>query len=124
MLGRLKAQGLTILASTPYMDEAGLCDRIALVQNGEFMTVDTPANIIAAYPEVLWSVRANRMHNLLDDLRGWPGVKTAFSFGESVHITADSEKGIAAYLEAKGYSDIEIKSIQPTVEDCFMQLSR
>jgi ABC-type multidrug transport system ATPase subunit len=124
MLRRLKMQGITILASTPYMDEASLCDRIALMQNGEFMTVDTPANIIAAYPDKLWSVRSGRMHRLLDDLRGWPLVDTAFSFGDTIHITADSANGIEAYLTAKGHSDVEVKPIQPTVEDCFMRLSR
>ncbi len=124
MLRRLREQDITILVSTPYMDEAGLCDRIALVQNGEFMTVDTPGNIIAAYPDTLWSVRSDRMHGLLADLRGWPQVGTAFSFGDSVHITAGSIDGIEDHLNAKGHSGIEISPVRPTVEDCFMRLSR
>jgi ABC-type multidrug transport system ATPase subunit len=124
ILRSLKAQGLTILASTPYMDEASLCDRIALIQNGEFMTIDTPANIIAAYPDPLWSVRTDRMHSLLEDLRGWPLIRTAFSFGENIHITATSDNGIEAYLATKGHSDIEIKPVQPSIEDCFMRLSQ
>ena len=81
MLTKLRAQGITILASTPYMDEATLCDRIALIQNGEFMRVDTPRNIVAGFPDTLWSVRTGRMHRLLKDLRDLPFVKSSFSFG-------------------------------------------
>ncbi len=127
MLMKLKGQGITILASTPYMDEATLCDRIALIQDGEFMQVDSPQNIIAAYPETLWAVRTDRMHRLLKDLRDHPSVISSFSFGERFHITVD--KGIRiedlrTYLAAKGHSDIEVQNIQPTVEDCFMLLSK
>lgn len=127
MLIKLKKQGITILASTPYMDEATLCDRIALIQNGEFMQVDSPQNIIATYPEKLWSVRTNRMHHLLKDLRNYPSIRSSFSFGEKFHITMDdsiSFEDLRNYLMEKGHSDIEIQNIQPTVEDCFMRLSK
>ncbi len=126
MLIKLKQQGITILASTPYMDEATLCDRIALIQDGEFMQVDTPQAIIAAYPETLWSVRTNRMHHLLGDLRSYPSIKSSFSFGETFHITIDqriSFEDLGTFLTDKGHSGIEIQKIQPTVEDCFMLLS-
>lgn len=127
MLMKLKKQGITILASTPYMDEATLCDRIALIQNGEFMQVDSPQNIIDTYPEILWSVRTNRMHHLLKDLRNHPSIRSSFSFGEKFHITVDesiSFEDLRNYLTDKGHSDIEIQNIQPTVEDCFMRLSK
>ena len=87
MLKNLKKHGITILVSTPYMDEAILCDRIALVQDGEFMQVDTPQNIIDSYSETIWSVKSDRMHRLLQDLRDCPWVKTTFSFGETYHVT-------------------------------------
>jgi ABC-type multidrug transport system ATPase subunit len=83
MLKRLKTQGITILVSTPYMDEAKLCYRIALIKNGRFMKVDTPENIVAQFTEILWSVKSNKMHRLLKDLRNHPEIKTSFSFGES-----------------------------------------
>ena len=127
MLINLKAQGITILVSTPYMDEATRCDRIALIMNGEFMQVDTPQNITAAYPETLWAVQTNRMKRLLDDLRRYPSVKSSFSFGEAFHITVDNRltfEELTTFLKSKGHSDIEIQSIQPTVEDCFMALSK
>jgi len=126
MLMKLKQQGITILVSTPYMDEATLCDRIALIMNGRFMQIDTPQNIIARYPETLWSVRTNQMHRLLNDLRSYPGIKSSFSFGETFHITVPethSYTSLQKYLSDKGHSDIEIKPIRPTVEDCFMLLS-
>ena len=81
MLLRLKQQGITILVSTPYMDEATLCDRIALIQNGRFLQVDAPQNIILNYPDTLWAVQANNMHALLEDLRDCPHIKTSFSLG-------------------------------------------
>ncbi len=126
MLIKLKQQGITILVSTPYMDEATLCDRIALIMDGKFMQVDTPQHIITGYPETLWSVQTSRMHQLLKDLQEFPSVKSAFSFGETIHITVKEpvgREGIKTYLLVKGHSEIEIKTIQPTVEDCFMLLS-
>ena len=86
MLLKLKSQGITIIVSTPYMDEARLCDRIALMQNGKFLRIDSPENIIASYPQRLWSVIADNMHGLLNDLRSCPYVKSSFSFGASYHV--------------------------------------
>ena len=123
MLLKLKNQGITIIVSTPYMDEARLCDRIALMQNGKFFRIDSPENIIASYPQKLWSVTADNMHRLLNDLRSCPYLKSSFSFGASSHVTM-VESATAAmldeYLINKGYGYIEITEIKPTVEDCFM----
>ena len=93
MLLKLKRQGITILVSTPYMDEASLCDRIALVQAGEFLQVDTPRSVVSRYPATLLAVRGSP-----DDLK--------------------------AYLMQKGHSDVAIQAILPSVEDCFMLLSK
>ena len=82
MLKRLKAEGITILVSTPYMDEATLCERIALVQEGQIMSIDTPAGIIARYPDKLFAIKSDNMSGLLKDLRKHPQVTSAFSFGE------------------------------------------
>lgn len=126
MLVKLKEQGITILVSTPYMDEATLCDRIALIMDGEFMQVDTPQNIISSYPEILWSVQTSRMHQLLTDLRNFPSVTSSFSFGETVHVTLEGGMGsedLKLHLEGKGHSGVVIRAIRPTVEDCFMLLS-
>ena len=123
MLLKLKNQGITIIVSTPYMDEARLCDRIALMQNGNFLRIDSPENIIASYPQKLWSVTSDNMHGLLNDLRSCPYVKSSFSFGASYHVTMEENMTVAIlneYLINKGYGNIDIREIEPTVEDCFM----
>lgn len=126
MLKKLKKHGITILVSTPYMDEAVLCDRIALIQDGEFMQVDTPQNIISGYSEIIWSVQSDHMHQLLTDLRQHEEVTSAFSFGETYHVTVRqgiSIDSLTAYLEGKGHKQVRIAPIHATIEDCFMLLT-
>ncbi|MGN1353348.1 MAG: ABC transporter ATP-binding protein [Alloprevotella sp.] len=128
MLANLKRDyGITILVSTPYMDEAGQCDRIALIQDGTFLRVDTPSGIVAAYPDTLWAVKSADMHRLLADLRRHPDVTTAFSFGETFHVTTTAHlqpKTLADYLHDHGHVRVDIVSIAPTIEDCFMKLMK
>lgn len=127
MLKKLKTQGITVLVSTPYMDEATLCDRIALMMNGEFLQVDTPQGIVDSYPETLWAVQSDRMYQLLKDLRTCSLVKTSFSFGKAFHITVvdgASFEDLENYLKTKGHTQIMIEGIAPTVEDCFMLLAQ
>ena len=128
MLKRLRLQhGITIIVSTPYMDEAGQCDRIALMQDGEFLRLDTPSGIVGAYTDSLWAVQADDMHRLLDDLRACPEVLTAFSFGEAFHVTVREDarmQKLAAYLAGLGHRRVEVTPIQATVEDCFMSLMK
>lgn len=127
MLQKLKKNfRLSIVVSTPYMDEAVQCDRIALIQEGQFLTIDTPENIIRAYTQTLWAVRSDKMHRLLTDLRGIKGVKTAFAFGENHHATVDSSELTADLLREQlavlGHQNIMIEAVEPTIEDCFMNL--
>lgn len=127
MLMKLKVEGITIIVSTPYMDEATRCDRIALILDGQFLKVDTPKNIIADYPYTLWSVQASRMHRLLRDLADSPFIRSSFSFGETFHVTLNHQATpgqLREFLMERSYSDIAIQEIQPTVEDCFMLLSK
>lgn len=127
MLKRLKQQGITILVSTPYMDEAVLCERIALMQNGRVLSVNTPQHIIAAYPVPLYAVKAGNIYKLLNDLRKSDEVETSFAFGEYLHVTLQNNNtaGIAALeklIAAQGHTDIEVKTIAPTIEDSFIRL--
>lgn len=126
MLFRLKAQGVTILVSTPYMDEAKQCDRIALIQGGHFLRVDTPEGIVAGYPHTLFALRSSKdMYHLLNDLRSHAHVRSAFSFGENCHVTlwTDSTPDeLLHYLNKKGHTGIEMTPICPSVEDCFMDI--
>ena len=127
MLQKLKKNfKLSIVVSTPYMDEAVQCDRIALIQEGQFMTIDTPENIIKAYTRTLWAVRSDKMHRLLSYLRGIKGVKTVFAFGENHHATIDPSvltiDSLREQLDALGHRNIVIEAVEPTIEDCFMNL--
>lgn len=127
MLQKLKKNfKLSIIVSTPYMDEAVQCDRIALIQEGQFLTIDTPEGIVRAYTQTLWEVRSDKMHRLLTDLRGIKGVKTAFAFGEYHYVTVDTSAltidSLREQLEKLGHKKIVIEAIEPTIEDCFMNL--
>ena len=125
MLGNLKQQGITILVSTPYMDEASLCDRVALIQKGSIMTTGTPLQIIQNYKHPVLAVRAGNMYNLLQDLSQLKQIEDVYSFGEYHHAIMKNgfdSKELQAYLTSKGYTDTEIHPVTPTIEDCFMQL--
>lgn len=129
MLRRLKHQGITILVSTPYMDEATLCERIALMQNGEIMSIDTPDTIIQQYPEDLYAIRASNMSHLLKDLRMNARVKNCNAFGDYHHITFkqnndDIRAELLKTLKTQAHTDIELKIITPTIEDCFINLMK
>lgn len=127
MLKSLKSQGITILVSTPYMDEAGLCDRIALIQNGSFLQIDTPQHIVENYKDELWSANAENMHKLLTDLRGYEAIKSCFAFGDCHHFSVQPNSfdvsKLQEYLSEKGHKNVDLKQIKPTIEDCFMELS-
>lgn len=126
MLKALKAQGITILVSTPYMDEATLCERIALIQSGSILSIDTPQNIIRQFPDKLYSVRSGNMIRLINDLRTMPEVTSVYSFGDYHHITLkdDDFNGLLQELTEKGHSAVDGKPIEPTVEDCFIALMK
>jgi ABC-2 type transport system ATP-binding protein len=124
MLKRLKEQGITILVSTSYMDEATLCDRIGLMVGGKMLSIDTTENIIKAYPEKLYGIRTEQhMHQLLTDLRNYDGTLRCYTFGEYLHLSLKASKEDALnYLQRKGHSQVEMKEVTPTIEDCFIRL--
>ncbi|HEY4322485.1 MAG TPA: ABC transporter ATP-binding protein [Mucilaginibacter sp.] len=126
MLKRLIKQDISILVSTPYMDEASLCDRIALIQNGNIMSVDTPKNVIDNFPVQLYAVKAKDIYSLLKDFRSDAAIESCYAFGEYLHITlrGDSRsENIFKELEAKYHpQDFEAKRITPTIEDSFIRL--
>lgn len=127
MLKRLKQQGITILVSTPYMDEAGLCDRVALIQSGVIMSVNTPGGIIDEFKQPILAVRANNMLHLLNDLKKWDGQQDAYPFGEFHHVIMKGkghEAALRQYLESRMHPALEIKEIRPDIEDCFMALMK
>jgi ABC-2 type transport system ATP-binding protein len=127
MLGRLKHQGITILVSTPYMDEASLCDRVALMQNGQILSINTPDGVIDSFDKPLLAVKSNRMLPLLDDLKAYEGAADAYPFGEYHHLVlkkGSDETNTISYLKQKGYEDARVQKIRPDIEDVFMALMK
>ncbi|RXK86586.1 ABC transporter ATP-binding protein [Filimonas effusa] len=129
MLKRLKQQVITILVSTPYMDEATLCERIALLQNGEILSIDSPQTITAQFLSTLYAVRSDNMSKLLHDLRKLSLVKSCNAFGAYHHIAFQNNdpgwaQQLIPLLEAQQHTNIEVKSIEPTIEDCFINLMK
>ncbi len=126
MLQRLKEQGITILVSTPYMDEASLCDRVALIQNGSLMAINTPEEVAQSFPLELLSVASGNIYGLLRDLRELPGVSSVFAFGQTAHLAFEKgalrEGEVREYLLRKGHQKVSVAPIQPNIEDCFMNL--
>ncbi|MBI5914149.1 MAG: ABC transporter ATP-binding protein [Bacteroidetes bacterium] len=125
MLSRLKALGISILVSTAYMDEADLCDRIALMQHGKILSVNTPRGLVESYEKPLLAVRTAGMYRLIQDLREFSLTDTAFPFGEYLHLTTRrrvGEEEVVDFLTRKGHENIEVKRAEATVEDCFMAL--
>lgn len=125
MLKKLKEQGITILVSTPYMDEASLCDRVALMQTGKVLSVNTPEGVVKAFGKKLLSVKSDNMLHLLNDLQQYEGVQDAYPFGEYHHavMKEDDEEGLKNYLNRKGLK-FELKAVQPDIEDCFIALMK
>ena len=115
MLQRLKEQNITILASTPYMDEASRCDRIALIQSGRIMSINTPAQIVESYENTLFELKADNNYQLLSQLRGDQRVKTCYISGEYLHTVFHDNCKITL-------PNVEINEIKPQIEDCFIEL--
>ncbi len=126
MLAKLRRSGITIVVSTPYMDEASRCDRVALIQNGHIMSIDTPDAIRKSFGRILWAISSDNTYKLLLDLRAFKFTWTIFPFGEHVHLTvkdsAIKEADVAAYLQSNGHSNVQIKQTEPNIEDCFMEM--
>ena len=126
MLLNLKNMGLCIIVSTPYMDEAARCDRIALMLDGRFLATDTPTGITERFEHRLLAVSSDLMPALLRDLRKYPGVLDCQPFGDSHHVTANdalNSEELAIALADAGHKDVEISPIAPGIEDCFMQIT-
>jgi ABC-2 type transport system ATP-binding protein len=125
MLKRLKEQGITILVSTSYMDEASLCDRVALIQSGSIMSVNTPQGVIDQFDKPLIAVKADNMLHLLNDLKKFDGQQDSYPFGEYHHVVLKNENEeieLKSYLQNQSHQHLEIKKVIPDIEDCFMEL--
>lgn len=126
MLKRLQKKGITILVSTPYMDEASLCDRIALIQNGKVLKIDSPQAITSDYDKVIYDIQSKNTHGLIHDLKNYPSHYSVYAFGEFIHYIDKNPhfnpQDIKIYLEDKNHTDIVIRKAVTTIEDVFMDL--
>lgn len=125
LLKELKMQGITIIVSTAYMDEASLCDRIALIQNGKILGVNTPTGIINAFPYKLFSIECEKPTQALENIRSLSICKNAYLFGNSLHFVSNGEKNspeiIAKTLEESGVKVDSVNAVSPEIEDCFIE---
>lgn len=128
MLKRLQQKGITILVSTPYMDEAALCDRIALIQDAKILEIDTPKDIVKHYPKKIYDVRSDDMYELILALNEYEHHYSVYPFGEFVHYTDQrndfNPDDLKEYLEKKGRKNIYIEPTEVTIEDAFMELAK
>lgn len=128
MLKRLQQKGITILVSTAYMDEASLCDRIALIQDGYILKIDQPQSIIDTFPTKIYNIKASETYKLLQDLKGYQYTHSVYPFGEYLHFTSiDTDfkhSDLVHFLKEKQYRDLEISESVATIEDAFMELSK
>lgn len=128
ILKRLQQKNITIFVSTPYMDEAALCDRIALIQNGHILEVDTPTAITNSFSSDLFRISADNIYKLILDLRQYNKAESVFAFGQCVHLTSKpdntNEKQLANYLQEKKHINIVIEKIKPGIEDVFINLMK
>jgi ABC-2 type transport system ATP-binding protein len=127
MLERLKNEGITILVSTPYMDEAALCDRVGLIQGGELLRVGEPAAITKDFDRPLYAASGGDAYTLLHALRKAEGVERVYPFGTALHVTANASLDVDSLrrqLEGQGLTGVDLRPIEPNIEDLFMHLMR
>ena len=128
MLKKLKQKGITILVSTPYMDEASLCERVALIQNGEIMQIDTPQKIVNQFEKELYAIKGKNTYKLIKDLRKYENANSVFLFGDTIHYTDKTKntetKQIEKYLQTQNNQNFQIQIIKANIEDCFMALMK
>jgi ABC-2 type transport system ATP-binding protein len=126
MLRNLKEGGLTILVSTPYMDEATLCDRIALIQKGKILTIDEPKTIMSNFPKPLFSVQGASIYKLMEDMETYANTESIEPFGQLLHFipkeaSVEPEK-LMQFLKLKGHEDARVIPVTAGIEDVFMLL--
>jgi ABC-2 type transport system ATP-binding protein len=125
MLSKLRRHNITIIVSTPYMDEAMRCDKVALIQNGAILSIDEPQKIREQFSRKLYSVKAREKYRLLVALRQHKSILTAFPFGDSVHVTMDEgriEESLYEHLRKAGLTNVVIKETTAGIEDRFLEL--
>lgn len=127
MLAELKSKGISILVSTPYMDEARRCDRIALISEGRILSIDTPHGIVGRFDEPLYELSGADMYGLLLAARRSPDVRECYPFGAVHHLIPSGKFDAARFvreLSGQGFRDAELRPAEAGIEDVFIKLMR
>ena len=127
MLSTLKDKGISIVVSTSYMDEATRCERIAMVNDGKILRVNTPDKLVEEVGETLYNGVADNMFGLLSELRKLPEVEDCYTFGATLHIVAGKgfeAKNIERQLTEQGMKNVRIYPAKGEIEDLFIKLTR
>jgi ABC-type multidrug transport system ATPase subunit len=125
ILHKLAEQNITIVVATPYMDEASRCNRVALIQDGYILTINTPTKIIENFTEKIYQINSTNTYELLNVLKKCKFISSAFAYGSAVHATIDKDKkenDLFIFLNNNFNSAFTLNQINPTIEDCFMNL--
>jgi ABC-2 type transport system ATP-binding protein len=125
MLAKLRQYNITIIVSTPYMDEAMRCDRVALIQNGSVLSIDTPQKIRDGFSRKLFLVKADEKFKLINTLRQYPETLTAYPFGDSVHVTFTNDRindSLFDFLKDAGLKNVTAEETVAGIEDRFLEL--
>lgn len=125
MLADLRSKGISMLVSTPYMDEAGRCDRIALINEAHILGIDTPEGIVARFNDPLYAISADDKYRLLQVARKFPAIANCYPFGEAHHALVGADFNadeFTKYLELENFKDIKVERAELTIEDVFIKL--
>lgn len=124
MLARLREMGISMLVSTPYMDEAGRCDRVALINAGRILEINTPQGVVEGFDEPLYALSGEDVFGLLQAARSYPGVRKAYPFGGAHHLVVGRDfdpQAFAAYLHGEGFGEVSLCRADPGIEDVFIK---
>jgi ABC-type multidrug transport system ATPase subunit len=125
MLKQMKNHGISVFVSTPYMDEAILCDRIALIQKGNILDIASPDEVVRNFTKILIRVKAQNRYKLLQDLRTFPSADSVYPYGEYTHVTFKTDiklNDLEAFLAQKGHEKLKVEKTQAGIEDRFIEL--
>ena len=124
ILYSLAGQGVAILTSTSYLDEAERCHRVGLMHRGRLLYCDTPEEVKKKFPGAVFSLRAPELARVMEALAGAPGVRGTVLVGDCVHAFADGAPGRAGELrrtlEAAGVPVESVEPVEPSIEDLFV----
>ena len=125
LLQKIRKEGITIIVSTPYMDEAARCDRVALIQKGEFLGISLPSDIHMGFKKILYELLPLQgAYNLLKSIRLENWCENAWLFGQSVHLTLIDSRSESAFLSYAEKTNLDYKKLTAGIEDTFMELMK